>query len=277
VSVPEGDTIARAAARLCDCLLGNEVTAARTTAPVPVATLVGDRVTGVESNGKHLMIRFASGRVLHTHMRMTGSWRVSAGRARWQGARLVLEAGGRTAACFNAPVIELLRPGGEAAHPVMRALGPDVLAEPLDVAGVLERAALVAAATEIGDVLLDQRVVAGIGNIWRNEALFVTGTHPRRALGESDVAGLVEAAARMMRASVEGRGGARWVYRRAGRPCRRCGTRIASAPVGADARTAYWCPACQPAPAGEEGPVDGRRPTARGARAGPPARRGAHG
>jgi endonuclease-8 len=244
--VPEGDTIARAAARLRECLLDREVTAARTTAPVPVATLVGDRVTGVEANGKHLLIRFASGRVLHTHMRMTGYWRVYATPGRWDRARLVLEAGGQAAVCFNAPVIELLRPGGEAAHPVLTALGPDVLGEPLDVAGVVARASGAPEATEIGDLLLDQRVVAGIGNIWRNEALFITGTHPRLPAAACDVGGIVGAAATMMRASAAGRHAAHWVYRRGGQPCRRCGTRIVSAPVGLQGRSAYWCPRCQP-------------------------------
>jgi endonuclease-8 len=245
--VPEGDTIARAAARLRECLLDRVVTAARTTAPVPVATLVGDRVAAVEANGKHLMIRFASGRVLHTHMRMTGYWRVYPTPGRWDRARLVLEVGGRAAVCFQAPVIELLRPGGEAAHPVLTALGPDVLADPLDVAGVVARASAAPEGSEIGDLLLDQRVIAGIGNIWRSEALFVTGTHPRRAVASCDVAGIVSAAATMMRASAAGRPVAHWVYRRGGRPCRRCGTRVASASVGVQGRTAYWCPRCQPA------------------------------
>ena len=247
--MPEGDTIARAAARLRDCLLDREITAARSTAPVPVSTLVGDRVVAVETNGKHLMIRVATGRVLHTHMRMTGSWRVyAAGRRRWEKARVVLEAGERAAVCFNAPVVELLRPGGAQAHPVVAALGPDVLAEPLDIDGVLRRAAALAPGTEVGDALLDQRVVAGIGNIWRNEALFVTRTHPRLPVAAADTAAIVESAARMMRASVRGVTGARWVYRRTGEPCRRCGTRIAAGKVGTSARTAYWCPSCQPPP-----------------------------
>jgi endonuclease VIII len=96
-------------------------------------------------------------------------------------------------------------------------------------------------------------VVAGIGNIWRSEALFVSGTHPRQPAGAADVGAVVAAAARLMHAGLEGRGGPPWVYRRAGRPCRRCGTRIASGPVGTHGRTAYWCPRCQPAPPGTPG------------------------
>jgi len=214
---------------------------------------VGDRVAAVETSGKHLMIRFTSGRVLHTHMRMTGSWRVSAAGRSWGGARVVLEAGDRAAVCLNAPVVELLRPGGATVHPAIGALGPDVLAEPLDVHGVAVRAAALPPGTEIGDALLDQRVVAGIGNIWRSEALFVTRTHPRQPVDAVNVGEIVGAAAAMMRASVAGRRPPHRVYRRAGQPCPRCGTAVASARVGAQARTAYWCPRCQPAPGGAVG------------------------
>jgi endonuclease VIII len=252
--VPEGDTIFRTAATLNGWLADRQITAARTTAPVPIELVVGDRVTAVEARAKHLVMRFASGRVLHTHMQMTGSWHVYAAGARWRRpawrARVVLEAGERVAVCFDAPVVELLAPGGEAAHPAMAALGPDVLVEPLDVAGVVARARQRPPETEIGELLLDQRVVGGIGNIYRSEALFATGVHPRRRASDVDVGAVVTAAASLMRASVEGAAARRppYVYRRAGRPCRRCGTRIEAARVGVQARTAYWCPRCQPAP-----------------------------
>jgi endonuclease-8 len=200
-------------------------------------------------------MRFASGRVLHTHMQMTGSWHVYAAGARWRRpawrARVVLEAGERVAVCFDAPVVELLAPGGELVHPAIAALGPDVLVEPLDLAGVVARARERPPGTEIGELLLDQRVVGGIGNIYRSEALFLTGVHPRRRAADVDVAAVVSAAADLMRASAglaaDPARRPRYVYRRAGRPCRRCGTRIEAARVGAQARTAYWCPRCQPA------------------------------
>jgi endonuclease VIII len=251
--VPEGDTIFRTAATLRGWLVDREITAARTTAPVPIDILVGDTVTAVEARAKHLLMRFASGRVLHTHMRMTGSWHVYPAGARWQRpagrARVVLEAGDRVAVCFDAPVVELLARGGESVHPAMTALGPDVLVEPLDLDEVVARARRRPPETEIGELLLDQRVVGGIGNVFRSEALFVTGVNPRRRAADVDVAAVVTAAAELMRAGVEG-GAARRpssVYRRAGRPCRRCGVRIEAARVGAQARTAYWCPRCQPA------------------------------
>jgi endonuclease-8 len=262
--MPEGDTIYRTATTLQRWLAGRRVTAARTTAPIPVNVLVGDTVVTVEPRAKHLLMRFESGRILHTHMRMAGSWHVYSRGERWHRApsqaRLVLDTGERLAVCFSAPVIELLVPGGDRLHPVLAALGPDVLVEPLDAAEVGERVARQPRSLEIGDVLLDQRVASGIGNIYRCEALFVDGIHPRRTVGElgtDAVVQAVETAARLMKAHLGSgapptaparAGGRRWVYDRAGRPCSRCGTAIRSGPVGTQARTAYWCPRCQPSP-----------------------------
>jgi len=252
--VPEGDTIFRTAATLRRWLGGREITGARSTAPVPVASLIGDVVASVEAQAKHLLIRFESGKVLHTHMRMTGSWHVYPAGERWQApawqARLVLEAGERVAVCFNAPVIELLARGGERAHPALVNLGPDMLVEPLDLVAVRQRAAQRPPETEIGDLLLDQQVVSGIGNIYRCETLFLNGVHPRRRVSQVDIGPLVTTAAELMQASVtpSTRPGTvqRWVYNRSGRPCRNCGTRISSERVGTQARIAYWCPSCQP-------------------------------
>jgi endonuclease-8 len=262
--VPEGDTIFRTAASLRTWLGDRELTGARSTSPsVPAHVLVGDRVADVEARGKHLLIRFASGRVLHTHMRMTGSWHVYRAGERWKrpagGARVVLEAGDRVAVCFDAPVVELLAARMEAVHPALQELGPDILREPFDPTEVVRRARTRLPGTPVGEILLDQRVVAGIGNVYRSECLFLAGLAPDTPL--SVVPGdrlllAVGEAARLMRANAGPAAGARrdvglgpgrhWVYGRQGRPCRRCGAAVRVARIGRQARTAYWCPSCQP-------------------------------
>lgn len=267
--MPEGDTIFRTAANLRTWIGGRTVTAARSSLPgVRMEKAVGSVVDGVEARGKHLLVRFSTGVVLHTHMRMTGSWHVYATGAPWRRpawrAKVVVEAGDRTAVCFDAPVVELLADRDERSHAALAALGPDVLVEPFDLAEVRRRAATRSARLTAGELLLDQRVVAGIGNVYRCEALFLEGVDPwtpRSALAAATLDRLVLTAARLMRANAQpeasvgrdlgaGQDGT-WVYRRAGRPCRRCGTLVRSARLGAQARTCYWCPACQPAHAGE--------------------------
>ncbi len=261
--MPEGDTIFRAATSLRRWLVGRQITGARSTvAKVAASALVGDRVGSVEARAKHLLIHFDSGRVLHTHMRMTGSWHLYPAGERWRRpawqARVVLEAGDRVAVCFNAPVVELLAAGMERAHPSLLGLGPDVLVAPVDLDEVRRRAAGLAPRTEIGDLLLDQRVVSGIGNIYRCETLFLGRLHPRTAIASVDAAaldGLVTTASRLMTANARpsasigrefGLGAdERWVYGRQRRPCRRCGAPIASERIGSQARIAYWCPRCQ--------------------------------
>jgi endonuclease-8 len=155
------------------------------------------------------------------------------------------------AVCFNAPIVELLVPGGEQNHPSLSGLGPDVLQRPLDLDEVRRRARRRPPATPLGELLLDQRVVAGIGNIWRCEALYLEGRSPWAAVSTLDdgaLDALVATAGRIMGESLGPFTGRppRWVYRRAGQPCRRCGTAVRSRPQGEQARTAYWCPSCQP-------------------------------
>lgn len=217
---------------------------------------MGQHIDGVEARGKHLLIRLGSGQTLHSHLRMTGSWHVYAAGRRWRRkpaeARLVLTCGDRVAVCFNAPVVELLQRRAEKAHPVLTGLGPDVLVDPLGLDEVRRRAATRPPDLALGELLLDQRVVAGIGNIYRCESLFLEGLSPwapQSSISGERLDALVTAASRLMRRQLgpfTGQGGLRWVYRRAGRPCRRCGTRIRSRPQGELARIAYWCPTCQP-------------------------------
>jgi endonuclease-8 len=249
--MPEGDVLFRTAATLQKWLAGREVTAATP----PAGPMVGRTVAKVEANGKHLLVRFDSGHVLHTHLRMTGSWHVYSTGERWwrppSQAKVAITCGTRVAVCFNAPVVELLVPGGEQAHPSLSGLGPDVLDQPLDLEEIRRRARRRPPATALGELLLDQRVVAGIGNIWRCEALFLQGASPWAAvssLTDEELDALVATAGRIMRTSLGPFTGrpSRWVYRRAGLPCRRCRTTVRSRPQGEQARTAYWCPTCQP-------------------------------
>ena len=265
--MPEGDTIFRAAATLDRWLAGREVTAARTQVHrLPAAKLVGQTVEGVEARGKHLLVRFDSGMVLHTHMKMTGSWHVYFAGQKWQRpvsqARFVLEAGDRVAVCFNAPVVELLASGGEGQHPGLVNLGPDVLKPPVDLDEVRRRAALTPPRTTVGELLLDQSVVSGIGNIWRCEALFVQRLDPftpRTSLPDERLDEVVTVASEMMQRAARpteyvGRdfGGGMdrpWVYGRSRRPCYRCSTRIETRALGTPLpRTVYWCPSCQSGP-----------------------------
>jgi endonuclease-8 len=158
------------------------------------------------------------------------------------------------AVCFNAPVVELLRPGAATRHPALGGLGPDVLVLPLDLGEVRRRARGGSPDRPLGELLLDQRIVSGIGNIWRCEALFVEGLNPwtpLSAVTDEQLDALVSTAGHLMQASVASRTGApdgRSVYRRAGRPCPRCRTPVKSRRQGEQGRTAYWCPTCQPDP-----------------------------
>jgi endonuclease-8 len=266
--VPEGDTIFRAATSLRRWLVGRELTEVRTTVPgLDAPQLVGRCVEAVDTRGKHLLIRCGGGLAIHSHMRMTGSWHCYPTGEEWRRsasrARLVLVCGDRLAVCFDAPVIEVLDAARERLHPVLRTLGPDLLAtsDP-DPAAVVRRARLRSqTAPSIGELLLDQQVVAGVGNIYRCEALFACGVYPATPAEEVPDERLLEiiaTAMRLLRANAApGGAGARsfaprgtgprdpWVYRRAGRPCRRCGTLIRRSVLGRQARSVYWCPRCQ--------------------------------
>jgi endonuclease-8 len=242
-----------------DALKGRTVTAFRSRVPALAAEarrrrVEGSVITAVEARGKHLLVRFGSGAALHTHMGMTGSWHLYRRGSRWQRpeshARAELEAGDVVAVCFVPRVLEIVGAADEGTHRSLSALGPDVLDPSADAAPAV--AALRARPeAEIGAALLDQTAVAGIGNIWRSEALHAARVDPFATVAELDDASLtrvVRWAMRLMRASVRGEDdrGRVQVYRRAGRPCRRCGTAILTARQGRQRRSTYWCPACQP-------------------------------
>jgi endonuclease-8 len=243
--VPEGDSLHRAAQRL-QVLVGEAV---EVETPHPRAAvkglaerLDGRRLEHVEAVGKNLLLHFEGGLVLRSHLRMKGRWRVERrGTARTGKPWLVLRGAEHEAVLWNGAVLELVGVRGAPR------LGPDILGEPPDYETMLARLQA-EPEREVGDALLDQRLVAGIGNVWKAEALWEAHVSPWRRLDEVDDAELragLEAAHALMRTSVEGRRPARHVYRRAGRICPRCGGVVRSAPQGANARTAYWCPGCQ--------------------------------
>ncbi|HEY8642319.1 MAG TPA: DNA-formamidopyrimidine glycosylase family protein [Candidatus Dormibacteraeota bacterium] len=241
--MPEGDTIWRTAAALRPRLVGRRVLAAR---PAPLARLTGTTITAVDAVGKHLLVRFDNGLSLHTHMRMTGAWHVYRPGEPWRKperlARAVLEVDGTVAVLFNAPVVELTRHDDRTSH-----LGPDILAENLDLDLVVRRARSLGS-VPVGEVLLDQRVSAGIGNIWRNEALWTERVNPWRAstsLSDAQLRALYAWAHTEMRAHLRGPHRRSIVHGRGGRPCPRCGTLIKVRAQGEQARLTYWCPHCQ--------------------------------
>jgi endonuclease-8 len=249
--VPEGDSLHRAAARL-QVLVGERVEVEtphpRAAAKGIAERLDGRRLEGVDAVGKNLLLRFEGGFVLRSHLRMTGRWRVAArGERRTGQPWLVLRGADQEAVLWNGPVLELGRDRGLR----VSRLGPDILGEPPDYRAMLRGLRAAPGEREVGDALLDQRLVAGIGNLWKAESLWEARVSPGRRLddvGDEELAAVLEAANRMMRASVGGARRLRRVHRRAGRACSRCGTQLRSASQGDDARIAYWCPACQPGP-----------------------------
>jgi endonuclease-8 len=265
--VPEGDTLARIASVLRPILAGRRIVSARgRPGGVRLELVVGSSVDSVEARGKHLLIGFDNGLTLHTHLGLHGSWHRYRAGERWRRpaarAVAVLDTAEATVVCFDAPTVELLETRALAAHPVLRALGSDVARPEFDIDAAL--AALRdprRASTAVGDALIDQTALAGLGNVYRSELPFIERVHPftpLSALSDATLRAMLERGAALV--SANSAGGARvttpagtpgnlHVYGRTGRPCPRCGTRIKSAATRArpDAppRRAYWCPACQ--------------------------------
>jgi endonuclease-8 len=242
--VPEGDSLHRAARRL-QPLVGQKLEV-ESPNPRAQATGVAPRIDGlvlesVEAVGKNLLLTFEGGIVVRSHLRMTGRWRLEPrGKARTGLPWLVLRSAELEGVLWNGPVLTL-----ETRR--LRRLGQDVLAEDFDLDAAVARVRG-AGDRRLGEALQDQRLVAGIGNMWMAEALWTIQVSPwvRVADASDDVLRDAVAAARrlMQGALATGRPG-RDVYRRAGRPCLRCGTIVRSRGQGDDNRTAYWCPGCQ--------------------------------
>jgi endonuclease VIII len=260
--VPEGDTIAYAANRMRPVLEGRVPDEILTPQPRHAldrwpSRLEGRAVRSVDTHGKHLFLRFDGDLVLHSHLGMVGVWgvygpgqigsrRSRSGRRAW----IVFRAGDHEVVEFDGPLLELMTEGRTRFDQRLAALGPDVLADEFDRARFLRRLREDDQTRRLGDALLDQRNVAGIGNIWKAEGCWEAGVDPWRALGSVDdreLVAIIDAVRpRMMRSAIEGPRaiGAR-VYGHAGRPCPRCGGRISSRGQGDANRTTYWCPGCQ--------------------------------
>jgi endonuclease VIII len=243
--VPEGDTVHRAAGRL-RALVGQRL-AVEAVHPRARATGVAERLDGrcleaVEAHGKNLLLRFEGGRVLRSHLGMSGSWRTMAPGAPVRGRPWLVLTGESAKAVLR---------GGAVLETTARrvsTLGPDILAPDIDVDAIVANLRRIEQRQAVGETLLDQRVVAGIGNIWRSEALWHASVSPWLPLADVDDAELplvVREAARLMAHSRDGGHPRREVYRRAGRSCRRCGDPVMSAKQGDAARTVFWCSGCQ--------------------------------
>jgi endonuclease VIII len=245
--MPEGDSIHRVAQRL-QTLVGEQL---EVETPHPRARVTGvagrldrRRLLGVEAVGKNLLLRFEDGLVLRSHLRMKGRWQVIErnGTSTRRGMPwLVLRGASAEAILWHGPVLEL-------DDTRVRSLGPDILADPPDLDQMVERLRAADQNLAIGEAVLDQRLVAGIGNMWRAEALWRAQVSPWARLGavsDNDLRSLLTEAAQLMRRSLDSGLRQRAVYRQAGRPCPRCGTPITSRGQGDANRIAYWCPACQ--------------------------------
>lgn len=243
--MPEGDALHRTARQL-QVFVGQQL---EVETPHPRARvnrvaerLDGKRLVAVEAVGKNLLLRFEGGLVLRSHLRMRGRWQILPRNGKRQGTPwLVLRGAESEAVLWNGPVLEL-----DESH--VRSLGPDILADPPDLDAMLAKLRGADPRLMIGEALLDQRLIAGIGNLWRAEALWRAGISPWRPLGElkdEELRATLDQAAQLMRKSLDSGLRERAVYRRAGRPCLRCGTPIRSRGQGDANRIAYWCPDCQ--------------------------------
>ena len=243
--MPEGDALHRAARRL-QVLVGQKL---EVETPHPRAAvkqlaprLDGRRLDSVEAIGKNLLLRFEGGIVLRSHLRMKGRWLVFRRESQIFGTPwLVLRGEDYVGAMFNGAVLELDRG-------IARRLGPDILADPPDFDGMRTRLRSEQQQRAVGDALLDQRFVAGIGNLWKAESLWAARVSPWKPLAnvsDQELLDTLQQAHRLMRGRLDGVQGHAQVYRRKGRPCPRCRTPIRSWPQGDDARMAYWCPECQ--------------------------------
>jgi len=257
--MPEGDTIHHAANRIRPVLEGRVPDEIRTPQRRHARDrwperLQGRAVTQVAARGKHLLLHFEGGLVLHSHLRMSGAWAVHAAGERWRRAPrrawLVLRCGDAEVVQFDGPLLELITQARSRTEPVLAGLGQDVIGERFDERLLIARIREDDPTRGFGDALLDQRTVAGIGNIWKSESCFAAAADPWKALGQTSqetiLATVRFARERMGQSARDGyEARPRSVYGREGESCERCGERIRAGGQGEQNRTTYWCPGCQ--------------------------------
>ncbi len=279
--MPEGDTIYRSARALQQAIGGHPITGfetglaklARVNDDTPI---LGRKIERVESRGKWLLIYLSGDLILVTHMLMSGSWHLYRTGERWRmprsSMRVALHTANWQAVAFNVPIAEFYTSSSIKKHPQIAQLGPDILVGDFSQDQAVERLLSFAAQSpdiEVAVALLDQRILSGLGNVYKSEVAFTAGVHPFRAvktLTHAEAQRIVDFAQRYMKANVvDGKGdgivtytGNRrtthtmhqeerlWVYRRSGKECRRCGSTIQMRKQGSQARSTYWCPQCQP-------------------------------
>jgi endonuclease-8 len=266
VALPEGDTLAKTAARLRPALAGHVLTRFEAPRLRGDAPKLGTLVDGVEARGKHLLVHFADGLTLRTHLRMSGSWHIYRERQAWTKPAYLARAvvgtdSGWVGVCFAAPVVETYRRAGTLPD-ALASLGPDLCLPETLTDSVLDDIVVRAdrfadPGATLGEALLDQRIAAGVGNVYKSEACFACRLDPTAPLASVPADArrrLWAMAARQLQANL-GRAERRThpaglaVYGRRGLPCHRCGTPVRMARHGDLARSTYWCPSCQGSPA----------------------------
>ncbi|MCO6456682.1 MAG: Fpg/Nei family DNA glycosylase [Pirellulaceae bacterium] len=259
--MPEGDTIFRTAERLRQVLPHQTILAATARDPQFNASfLPGQEVADVESRGKHLLLHLDQGHTIHSHLGMTGSWHTYLPGEAWfkprQRAALTLETATVVCVCFSPKTLELLSPTGLRRHPYLHRLGPDLLAETFDPAEAVRRFRM-HDGVPLGEAVMNQSIVCGIGNVYKCEVLFLERLDPRtpvQALSDDQLRALVLRARQLLQANRHGYprrtrsaadGTRLWVYGRSGRPCLACGQPVLVTRQGDLGRTTYWCARCQ--------------------------------
>ncbi|MEM7250616.1 MAG: DNA-formamidopyrimidine glycosylase family protein [Pseudomonadota bacterium] len=259
--MPEGDTLETIARFLRPRLIGQTLIGGRVRGH-PEHGVTGERVIAIQAHGKHLFVRFRSGKAIRTHLGMTGSWHRYNATEPWKRPRrqatLILQTHQDFYVCFNAKETEVVKDGGINDRSIQARLGPDLSEPEPDIAAIVARAhAHRGPDARVIDVLLDQSVAAGIGNVYKSELLFIERIAPSYVLSQLDdvaIGQLYSVASTLIRRNLDGgprvtrmgNGPRLWVYRRRNKPCLRCGAPISMAKLGEHLRSTYWCGICQP-------------------------------